>query len=77
MAQKTIKAKKVRTGDYLPGLDNGYVFDEPERDPYVVFDNRFPVNVGSQMVLITFHDNEGNENYLIVGKDMPITVERP
>lgn len=74
--QKTVKAKKVKVGDYLPGLDNGYVFDEPERDPYVVFDNRFPANMGSGMVLITFHDAEGNENYVVCGKDMPITVMR-
>lgn len=29
--KKTVKAKKVREGDYLPGLGNSYVFQDPER----------------------------------------------
>jgi hypothetical protein len=74
---KMVKAKKVREGDYLVGLDNGYV-SEVERGAYASFDDKYGTNQGGEnSVLIVFHDAQGDENYLVCGKDMPITVERP
>ena len=66
--RKIVKAKKVRsdyqdgTGDFIPGLDNGYVVE-------VIRDCE-------DEVTITFHDAEGNENTITCGKNMMITVER-
>lgn len=64
---KTVKAKKVREGDFLPGLDNGYVPWEPERE-----DNGY----GEATIRILMHDRWGNEFFLECGEDMPVTVER-
>jgi hypothetical protein len=51
-----------RNGDSLPGLDNGYVVEvEPREFGYV---------------RITFHTAEGDEAYLNVPGDMPVTVKR-
>lgn len=74
MAEKVVKAKKVREGDFLPGLDNEYVFVDAERDPDVV------INGGrvtaEEAVLISYHDQQGDENYVLCGKSQPVTVRR-
>lgn len=62
MSQKTVKAKKVREGDFLPGLHNGYVHSNPDVDEY--------------NVRIDFHDAEGGDGHIECFKDMPITIER-
>lgn len=49
-------------GDFLPGLDNGYVHSDPDVDEY--------------NVRIEFHDAEGGEGHIECFKDMPITIER-
>lgn len=67
LTTKTVKAKKVREGDFIPGLDNAYVPWEPER-----IDDGWTVN----SVRITMHDADGNELTLECHKDMPITIER-
>ena len=81
MKTKTVKARKVREGDFLPGLDNGYVFADAEIDPDVSMGNGIsytPTPLGNvSVVMISFHDADGDENYLICGKDMPVTVARP
>jgi hypothetical protein len=67
MSTKAVKAKKVREGDFLTGLDDGYVFTEPE-----VVDGPSRFNE----VIIRFHDAEGEEGFLQCGKNMPVTVRR-
>jgi hypothetical protein len=62
---KIVKAKRVREGDFLPGLDDGYVFTEPVES-----------RRGEGYVEIGFHDVDGNENFLDVSTDLLITVER-
>jgi hypothetical protein len=64
---KAVKAKKVREGDFLTGLDDGYVFTEPER---VDGPTRF------NEVIVRFHDADGEENLVQCGKNMRITVRR-
>lgn len=62
MRTKTVKAKKVREGDFIPGLDNAYVFEDPERTEYDI--------------TILFNDAEGGEGQLVCAHDMPITIQR-
>lgn len=57
----TIKAKKVRPGHSIPGLDNGYVV-EAEDD-----------GVDVEML---FHTAEGEEAKLVCPRDMPIIVDQ-
>ncbi len=64
MAQtETVDASNVQEGDFLPGLDNGYVYDEPEE-------------VDEYRVRINFHTSEGDEAHVECPRDMPVTVER-
>jgi hypothetical protein len=75
----TVPAAEVQEGDYLPGLDNGYVFEDPEDadDKVSLSDGRFSFGVGDGMTLVSFHTADGDEAYLVVPSDMPVTVELP
>lgn len=55
----TIPANLVREGDFIVGLDNGYVID---------------VESLGVTTVITFNDAEGYENYLILRSDHPVDV---
>lgn len=78
MNRQIRKAKKIKVGDSLPGLDNGYVIDVEQGSIYASFDERYGTNQGGpDSVLITFHDAQGDEAYLLCKKSMPITVDRP
>lgn len=62
-------------GDYLVGLDNGYVVEVDTDTDYVSLGyNSGRLHDG--MVLVTFHDRDGDENYLILNEDHPINVKR-
>lgn len=71
--REKIAADEVREGDFLPALDNGYVF-EVDSDPDVRGD--YNVNIFDGMLMICFHDQGGNENYLVVYAETEIEVER-
>lgn len=66
---KQVKAKKVREGDFLPGLDDAYVFMAPEESTYG--------GIAERYVAIYFHVGaDGEEGHLDVPDDMLITVIR-
>lgn len=56
----TIKAKKIRRGHSIPGLDNAFVIDA-ERD--------------GDDVTLTFNDARGEEGTITCPSYMPITVD--
>lgn len=58
-----ITAGEVMLGDFLTGIDNGYVVDI-EEDP-----------LGYSYVTITFHDRNGDEGELKVAADTPLEVD--
>ena len=72
-----VKMSEVQEGDYLTGLDNGYVV-EVEKDPDVSMGvgRGTYAAMGSGMVMLTFHDAEGGEGYLMAAADMPVEVKR-
>lgn len=57
-----VRARDVIEGDFLVGLDNGYVFADPA------------VHAGE--VTIDFHTAQGDEGRLVVPDIMPVTVRR-
>ena len=59
---KTVKAKKVREGDFLTGLDNGYVYVVTENDEYTTE--------------ILFHDAKGEENIMILQNNFRLDIRR-
>lgn len=73
--EMTVPAEEVEEGDFLTGLDNGYVFEEPERNPNIGY-GRWNTALGEGAVLISFHDAQGDENYLICAPDMKVSVRR-
>lgn len=76
----TVPASEVREGDFLPGLDNGYVVDVGDNsDGYLSAStgySRFTTALPGDMIAITFHDAEGNEAYLFLPPSVPLTVQR-
>jgi hypothetical protein len=59
------QAYTLKPGDFLPGLDDGYVFVEP-----VLSDV-------SGSVTVTFHTAEGDEAELTCPALMPVTIDCP
>lgn len=74
MSEVKVEAGEVQEGDFLPGLDNGYVV-EVDHDPDV-WDGRYNVSMSTGLVLLTFHTAQGEEAYLLCPPDMPVTVKR-
>jgi hypothetical protein len=72
-----IKAKKVKRGHTIPGLDNAYVIEVERQNGYlsVPGGGRYSIAAPEDIVLITFNDAEGGEGYLMVDKDHPIVVK--
>lgn len=62
METKEVKAKKVREGDFLTGLDSGYVYTDPD--------------VGEYDTTIYFHDSDGDEGELTVKNSFRVSVQR-
>lgn len=66
-------------GDMLPGLDHGYVVEIEEGNGYLSYPST-GYGMSSAMpedtLLITFHDSEGNECYLLCPPDLMVEVSR-
>ena len=67
----TVPANKVREGAFLVGLENGYVI-EVEESPSLV--DYVGINPFLGMILITFNDACGGENYMILTPEHPVDV---
>lgn len=71
-----VQVRDVQEGDFLTGLDNGYVV-EVEPDPPVSFTySRMATALSGDNVMLTFHTAQGDEAYLIAPEDMPVRVRR-
>lgn len=66
MKRETITASDAEPDMFIVGLDNGYIVDV-EDSPGLAR--------GEGLLLITFHDANGDENYLLLQPDHPLTVE--
>lgn len=74
---QVVPAEEVTNGDYLPGLDNGYVIESEETEVSTfAASDRYNMLLGTFQV-ITFNTANGDEAYLIVPVDMPVTIHRP
>lgn len=80
-----ITAKDLRShdvdgeGDMLVGLDNGYVVEVEEGNGYLSYPSiGYGMNAAmpDDTLLITFHDSEGNESYLLCPPDLMVEVSR-
>lgn len=72
MKRETIPASDAEVGMFIVGLDNGYIVDvEESSDLRGNYNQAF----GAGLLLITFHDANGDENYLLLQPDHPLTVE--
>lgn len=73
----TCPAGKIREGDSLPGLDNGYVFMavEPAADRLSWHSGYQMSAVDAGLVIVSFHTAEGDEAHLVCPENMPVTVD--
>lgn len=74
-----VSANEVQEGDFLPGLDNGYVFEVEEGNGYLSYprtDSGQSVCMPEDTILIGFHDAEGEECYLLLPGESMLTIER-
>lgn len=74
-----VRADHVNEGDYLPGMNDGYVFTDPVPADEVMAFTSMGQNImpGPGMTMIYFHDEQGDECYLILPDDYEIKVARP
>lgn len=77
MAQPTttgtkIQAQLVREGDFLPGIDDGYVIDVETTD-IRAFSGSYNVSLGV-MTAITFNDADGEECFLLLPQESLVAV---
>lgn len=70
---QTAEALDLPTEVFLTDLDNGYVMEnEPAEDSISFRDGWHAFSIGEGYRLITFHDCNGNENYLILADDFEL-----
>ena len=74
LTQHTIAASELREGDYLTGLDNGYVIDVD--DEHDVTEGRYNARLGEGLLLITYNTSDGDENYLLISPGENVLVGR-
>lgn len=73
-----VRAHEVREGDFIPGLDNGYVIEVEHGDDFTYpTRNDYASRVSDEMVCITYNDADGGENYLLMLADSRLTINRP
>jgi hypothetical protein len=73
-----VAAGSVKEGDSIPGLDNGYVYEDAQTEnlaPY--YDGRFAIARSADTVSIGFHTADGDEAEILCPGTMPLTVECP
>lgn len=73
MAEFNIPAEEVQEGDFLLGLDHGYVF-EIEEDHDLRGD--YNCSFGKGLILITYHTAQGDENYALLSPESLVRVGR-
>ena len=71
-----VMADAVMEGDFIPGLDNGYVVTAEEGDVQIALPGDNEYGLLESVVTITYHDAEGDECYLILNPGSLVTVER-
>lgn len=79
MATMKIQADAVMEGDFIPGLDNGYVFEVEENNGYLSYPSAsggYSSAMPEDTVLIGYHDSSGEECYLLLPGSSHLTIER-
>lgn len=74
-----IQADELREGDFLPGIDNGYVYEVETGNGYLSYPSTgYGTNAAmpEDTILVSFHDADGNENYLLLSPECMIEVSR-
>lgn len=74
-----IPASELREGDSLTGLDNGYVFEVEEGNGYLSYPSTsygMAAAMPEDTILVSFHDADGEENYLLLNPECLVEVNR-
>jgi len=77
MIQMDVLAKGIHEGDTIPSLDNAYVVEvDDEFDGGLYEVGQFTAAFPDHTVLVTYHDRDGEENYLLLRPETLLTVIR-
>lgn len=70
-------AKDLKPGMTIPGLDNAYIFEKEEGNGYLTYPESgggYAPAMPDDTVIVTFHDRNGEENYMLLHPEMPLEV---
>lgn len=76
MPRENIPASELVAGDMLPGVGNGYVFEVEHEEGVNSFSTHGYDTYLGEFTVVTFHDQFGDENYMILNPDCMIEVDR-
>lgn len=72
-----IPASEIQTGDFIPGLGDAYVFEVEHDQGVNSFSTRgYDTYLGDNWTVVTFHDAQGEENYMILNPECRVEVQR-
>ena len=74
--QMFVAADEVQAGDFIPSLDNAYVYSVEEDGNSRPFLDEYGCDLSSDKVVISYHDIEGEEGYLLLTPATRIEVRR-
>jgi len=72
-----ILAENLEPGMVIPGLDNAYIIDVDTGKGYLTYPSTgsgYDAAMPDDTIVVTFHDREGEENYLLLNPRMPLEV---
>lgn len=76
---QTIEASELQEGDFIPGLDNAYVYEVETGNGYLSYPSTgygMATAMPEDTLLVTYHDADGNENYMLLSPEARLTIER-
>lgn len=74
-----VTALNINEGDYLPGISNGYVVEVETGNGYLDYPRTGYGSSGAMpddTIIVTFHNDQGDEGYLLLPPDTRVTVLR-
>lgn len=73
-----ILASDLKPGMTIPGLDNAYIIEVETGNGYLTYPSTgsgYDAAMPDDTIVVTFHDRNGEENYMLLNPNMPLEVE--
>jgi hypothetical protein len=79
MTTQRVTAADLMAEDSIPGLDNAYIVEVETGDGYLSYPRTasgYSAAMPEDTILVTYHDANGNENYMLLNPDAELIIER-